>query len=233
MHVPTERLHWSHSDTKLRLASRPLITRRPFVTLVFVVDVFLPPAQYFTATKFITRFSADTRTVKTSKFIFPINPAQISWSAPACSPRTVPTCLSICAAMWWLQSKMMRTSRPLFISLRRGLVSWVSRGSWRILSLMLYLDGAIISSCSLIRPKEEKEQDPWCMISLKMLWHWGRWYRAQLLTDCLFLSGVLCTVFYRIPFTLCNSVIVSSPVLSSYTTVADFHLRYCTRSRIA
>lgn len=64
----------------------------------------------------------------------------------------VTTCLRICAAIWWLQSKMMRNSRLLFISFRRGLVSCVSRGSWRIFSLMLYLEGAIISSCSLIRP---------------------------------------------------------------------------------
>lgn len=73
------------------------------------------------------------------------------------SKRLILTCLSICAAMWWLQSKMIRNSRLLFISLRRGLVSWVSRGSWRIFSLMLYLDGAIISSCSLIRPEEDKQ----------------------------------------------------------------------------
>lgn len=64
------------------------------------------------------------------------------------------TCLRICAAIWWLQSKMMRNSRLRFISLSRGLMSCVSRGSWRIFSRMLYLDGAIISSCSLIRPEE-------------------------------------------------------------------------------
>lgn len=66
------------------------------------------------------------------------------------------TCLRICAAIWWLQSKMMRNSRLRFISLSRGLMSCVSRGSWRIFSRMLYLDGAIISSCSLIRPEEEE-----------------------------------------------------------------------------
>lgn len=68
------------------------------------------------------------------------------------------TCLRICAAISWLQSKIMRNSRPLFISLRRGLVSSPSRGSWRIFSLMLYLEGAIISSCSLIRPLGNKHQ---------------------------------------------------------------------------
>lgn len=68
------------------------------------------------------------------------------------------TCLRIWAAIAWLQSKIMRNSLPLFISLRRGLVSVVSRGSWRIFSLMLYLEGAIISSCSLIRPLGDKQQ---------------------------------------------------------------------------
>ena len=62
------------------------------------------------------------------------------------------TCLRIWAAMVWLQSKMMRNSRPRFISLSRGRESSESRGSWRIFRRMLYLDGAMMSSCSRMSP---------------------------------------------------------------------------------
>lgn len=59
--------------------------------------------------------------------------------------------------MVWLQSKMMRNSRPRFISLSRGRESSESRGSWRIFRRMLYLDGAMMSSCSRMSP--ERPQD--------------------------------------------------------------------------
>ena len=128
------------------------------------------------------------------------------------------TCFRICAAMWWLQSKIMRNSRLLFISLRRGLVSCVSRGSWRIFSRMLNLDGAIISSCSLIRPSKK----------------WHKW-RKVVLFCCLFVSTETTELHIYVSesrVTKWNSILCS-PVLSSYTTVAVFHLRNCTRSRIA
>lgn len=54
--------------------------------------------------------------------------------------------------MVWLQSKMMRNSRPRFISLSRGRESSESRGSWRIFRRMLYLDGAMMSSCRRMSP---------------------------------------------------------------------------------
>lgn len=114
------------------------------------------------------------------------------------------TCLRICAAMWWLQSKMIRNSRLLFISLRRGLVSCVSRGSWRIFSRMLYLDGAIISSCSLIRPYQTRNS-----------------------------TKIIIKHIPQVTKLTCYNIPVCLPVLSSYTTVAVFHLRNCTRSRIA
>lgn len=47
---------------------------------------------------------------------------------------------------------MMRNSLPRFISFSSGRASSVSSGSWRIFSRMLYLDGAMMSSCSRIRP---------------------------------------------------------------------------------
>lgn len=47
---------------------------------------------------------------------------------------------------------MMRNSLPRFISFSSGRASSVSSGSWRIFSRILYLDGAMMSSCSRIRP---------------------------------------------------------------------------------
>ena len=104
--------------------------------------------------------------------------------------RLTRTCLRICAAIWWLQSKMMRNSRLLFISLRRGLVSCESRGSWRIFSLMLYLDGAMISSWSLIRPEEEKQHNNDGTATQKLLWQWGTWRRFCNITVTLYSSTV-------------------------------------------
>ena len=66
------------------------------------------------------------------------------------------TCLRIWAAMVWLQSKIMRNSRPRFISLSSGRESSESRGSWRILRRMLYLDGAMMSSCSRMSPERSR-----------------------------------------------------------------------------
>lgn len=64
-----------------------------------------------------------------------------------------PTCLRIWAAMVWLQSKMIRNSLPRFISLSKGRESSESIGSWRIFRRMLYLEGAMMSSCRRMRPE--------------------------------------------------------------------------------
>lgn len=58
--------------------------------------------------------------------------------------------------MVWLQSKIMRNSRPRFISLSSGRESSESRGSWRIFRRMLYLDGAMMSSCSRMSPERPR-----------------------------------------------------------------------------
>lgn len=73
--------------------------------------------------------------------------------------RRARTCFSIPAAISWLQSKMMWNSFPLFISFSSGLASFDSRGSCRIFKRMLYRDGALISSCSRIRPARENQKD--------------------------------------------------------------------------
>lgn len=65
------------------------------------------------------------------------------------------TCFRIPAAISWPQSKMMWNSLPLFISFNNGLASLVSAGSCRIFNLMLYREGAFISSCNRISPVEK------------------------------------------------------------------------------
>ena len=62
------------------------------------------------------------------------------------------------AAISWLQSKMTWNSLPLFISFSKGFASFVSAGSWRILSRRLYLDGALMSSCKRMRPLMKKKK---------------------------------------------------------------------------
>ena len=62
------------------------------------------------------------------------------------------TCFKMPAAISWLQSKITWNSLPLFISFSKGFASFVSAGSWRILSRRLYLDGALMSSCKRMRP---------------------------------------------------------------------------------
>lgn len=84
--------------------------------------------------------------------------------------------------MWWLQSKMMRNSRLLFISFRRGRVSWVSTGSCLIFNLMLYLEGAIISSWSLMRPAEQKRNV--MTIGVEKGWSWSCRYKMKYTAVC-------------------------------------------------
>lgn len=54
---------------------------------------------------------------------------------------------------------MTKNSFPFFISFNRGRASLLPVGSWRILILMLYLDGALISSCKRISPSIESQED--------------------------------------------------------------------------
>lgn len=65
------------------------------------------------------------------------------------------TCFSIQAAISCPQSKMTWNSFAFFISFRSGLASLVSVGSCRIFKRMLYRDGALISSCSRMRPADK------------------------------------------------------------------------------
>lgn len=67
------------------------------------------------------------------------------------------TCLRIQAAISWPQSKMTWNSFAFFISFRSGLASLVSVGSCRIFKRMLYRDGALISSCSRMRPADKED----------------------------------------------------------------------------
>lgn len=54
---------------------------------------------------------------------------------------------------------MTQNSFPFFISFNRGRASLLPVGSWRILILMLYLDGALINSCKRISPSIKKRQE--------------------------------------------------------------------------
>lgn len=67
------------------------------------------------------------------------------------------TCFRIQAAISCPQSKMTWNSFAFFISFRSGLASLVSVGSCRIFKRMLYRDGALISSCSRMRPADKED----------------------------------------------------------------------------
>lgn len=57
---------------------------------------------------------------------------------------------------------MTQNSFPFFISFNNGRASLLPVGSWRILILMLYLEGALINSCKRINPSMKKTREKVC-----------------------------------------------------------------------
>lgn len=94
----------------------------------------------------------------------------LKWMVPYTAPGSIPilikysgslrwthTCFRIQAAISCPQSKMTWNSFAFFISFRSGFASLVSVGSCRIFKRMLYREGALISSCSRMRPADKED----------------------------------------------------------------------------
>lgn len=58
---------------------------------------------------------------------------------------------------------MTQNSFPFFISFSSGRASLLPVGSWRILILMLYLEGALINSCKRINPSTKETREEACL----------------------------------------------------------------------